>query len=116
MGLQIGTYSSVIIQKSVPDRYLGRVFSLDFAMFQLATVVSTIAHGYILDVLMANNAYSAFQQVAFLSDIAQQVTFTVGGAESVRLIAYVTGMVSVVPLVLWVWVLPKVERRDTIKG
>ena len=28
------TYSSVIIQKSVPDRYLGRMFSLDMTNFQ----------------------------------------------------------------------------------
>ncbi|NWF67712.1 MAG: MFS transporter [Chloroflexi bacterium] len=45
------TYSSVIIQKTVPDRFLGRVFAFDMAGFQLATVLSTLVHGSLVTAL-----------------------------------------------------------------
>jgi len=79
------TYSSVIIQKTVPDRYLGRVFSLDFAVFQLVTVASTIVHGALVDAL---------------------------GAEKVPMIALWTAIASVVPLLLWTSILPRMEGRE----
>jgi MFS family permease len=43
------TYSSVIIQKSTPNEFLGRMFSLDMACFQLATALSIIATGAAID-------------------------------------------------------------------
>lgn len=50
------TYSSVILQKSVDDRYLGRMFSLDYAGFQLATVLSTVVTGLVVEVVGNSNA------------------------------------------------------------
>lgn len=43
------TYSSVIIQQSVDDNFLGRVFSLDWIGSFSATAVSTIAIGAMVD-------------------------------------------------------------------
>lgn len=79
------TYSSVIIQKSVPDRYLGRVFALDLACFQLATVISILGHGILVDML---------------------------GLDYVRAIAYGTVVVGAVPMLLWALVVPRMERRE----
>jgi MFS family permease len=45
------TYSSVLIQMKVPDRYLGRVFGLDFAIFTLALSAATLLAGFCLDTL-----------------------------------------------------------------
>jgi MFS family permease len=81
------TYSTVIIQKSVPDRFLGRVFALDLAVFQLATVVSILVHGWLVDAL---------------------------GTENVHLIAYGTMLISLIPLALWMIALPRMERREVI--
>lgn len=78
------TYSTVSIQKSVPDAFLGRVFSLDMAGFYLVTTLSTIIHGSLVDAL---------------------------GAERVPLIALGTGVVSMAPLLLWVLIVRWLERR-----
>lgn len=43
------TYSNVILQLRVPDRYLGRVFALDFALFTLAMSLSVWISGLLLD-------------------------------------------------------------------
>jgi MFS family permease len=79
------TYSSVILQKTTPDAYLGRVFSLDMFGFQLASVVSTIATGVLVDSL---------------------------GVANVRVV--VLGMVAVSGAVLIVWLLivPWLERHE----
>lgn len=45
------TYSSIIIQKSVPDQFLGRMFALDQAIFQLLVIGNTVGLGLLLDVL-----------------------------------------------------------------
>lgn len=68
------TYSSVMIQKLVPDAYLGRVFSIDMALYYLATVTSTLIHGSLVD--------------------------TVGSA-NLPIIAFGTMIVSLLPLGLW---------------
>jgi predicted MFS family arabinose efflux permease len=83
------TYSTVSIQKSVPDAYLGRVFSLDMAGFYLATVISTIVHGSLVDTI---------------------------GSENVRVIALGTAVVSIIPLVVWAAVVRRLEiyERQTI--
>lgn len=44
------TYSNVMIQLKVPDSYLGRVFSLDMALFTIASSLSIFLTGYLLDV------------------------------------------------------------------
>jgi len=43
------TYSNVILQLRVPDRFLGRVFALDFALFTLAMSLSVWVSGLVLD-------------------------------------------------------------------
>jgi MFS family permease len=43
------TYSNVLLQLRVPDRFLGRVFALDFALFTLAMALSVWFTGIILD-------------------------------------------------------------------
>lgn len=82
------TYSSVILQKSVPDEFLGRIFSLDLAGFQLATVISTLVTGFAVETL---------------------------GAGAVREIVLWTGIVSLVPLALWTLVIRWLERQDLVE-
>lgn len=78
------TYSTVSIQKTVPDAFLGRVFSLDMAGFYLATTLSTLIHGSLVDAV---------------------------GADRVPMIALWTGIVSMVPLLLWVLLVRWLEQR-----
>ncbi len=78
------TYSSVIIQKSVADEYLGRMFSLDMIGFQLASAASILITGQLVDSL---------------------------GIENVRFIVLGMGALSLVPLVLWGWVVRYMEKR-----
>jgi predicted MFS family arabinose efflux permease len=50
MGTSINwTYSNVLIQTEVADRFLGRVFALDLGMFTLASSTSIFLTGYLLD-------------------------------------------------------------------
>jgi MFS family permease len=69
-------YSTTLIQQTIPNNYLGRVFSLDMAGFYLVSVVSTLIHGIVIDAI---------------------------GDERIRAIVYVTGAVSALPFILW-WV------------
>ncbi len=55
------TYSNVLLQLRVPDRFLGRVFALDFALFTLAMAVSVWVSGLLLD-----NAGIGPRQLSFL--------------------------------------------------
>ncbi len=109
------TYSSVILQKSVPDRYLGRVFSLDLAFFQLTTVVSTVFHGLAVDVMTAQKPYQAFEQLAVVGNVATDLALIVPGNPAVRLIAYGTAVVSLLPLIGWVWVLATMQKRRDVR-
>ena len=43
------TYSNVVLQMRVPDKFLGRVFAFDFALFTLAMAISVWVSGIILD-------------------------------------------------------------------
>lgn len=79
------TYSSVILQKSVPDRFLGRIFSLDMVGFQFASVISTLATGLLVD--------------AF-------------GTDQVRQIVLGMGVVSLAPLILWTLLVPRLEKHE----
>lgn len=50
MGTSINwTYSNVLIQTGVEDRFLGRVFALDLGMFTLASSTAIFFTGYLLD-------------------------------------------------------------------
>lgn len=51
------TYSTVLIQKTAPDDKLGRMFSMDWAGFYLATVTSTFIHGALIDAAGTENIY-----------------------------------------------------------
>ncbi len=79
------TYSSVIIQKSVPDEFLGRTFALDLAGFQLATTLSIFATGQVIDLI---------------------------GDENVRQVVTGLGFISVIPLILWSLAVFWLERRE----
>ena len=80
------TYSSVIIQQIVPDDYLGRVFSLDFAGFELAQSISILAFGLLIDAV---------------------------GGENIAQLVYLSALVAIVPLLMWVWIVRVVERRES---
>ncbi len=76
------TYSSVIIQKSVPDDFLGRMFSLDMTSFQFVGAFSILLTGLLID------------------------SFGVG---QVRQVVLLMALISLVPLVLWHLVVPRLE-------
>ena len=82
------TYSSVILQKTVPDKFLGRLFALDLAGFQLASVVSIVITGWLLDQLT--------------SSVVQ--TIVIG-----------TGVVRLIPLIAWSLAIPWIERKALIE-
>jgi MFS family permease len=42
-------YSSVLIQMKVPDKFMGRVFALDFSIFTLMMAIAVWSTGYIID-------------------------------------------------------------------
>ncbi|MCB9459342.1 MAG: MFS transporter [Anaerolineaceae bacterium] len=79
------TYSVVIIQKTAPDAKLGRMFALDFAGFQVMTVISTLIHGWLVD----------------------QVPI-----EHLNWIILGTGAVTVVPLMVWIWIVKQLETQE----
>lgn len=79
------TYSSVIIQKSVPNHYLGRMFSLDMAGYQFASALSVTTTGVLVDAM---------------------------GPENVRQVSVLLGFISLIPLALWVLTLPRLERAE----
>jgi MFS family permease len=81
------TYSSTIIQVSVPNSYLGRVFSLDWAIFYLAITISTLVTGILIDTLG--------------SEKAPQITFG-------------TGLLSLIPLLLWAAAVSWLEKTKPI--
>ena len=78
------TYSSVIIQKAVPDHYMGRMFSLDLAGFRLASAISIAITGVLIDAI---------------------------GPENIRQVVIFFGLVSAVPLVLWGLSIPWQNRQ-----
>ncbi len=79
------TYSSVIIQQIVPDDYLGRMFSLDFAGFEFVQSISIVAIGLLIDA---------------------------AGGDNIAHIVYLSALVAIVPLLLWIWIVRAVEKRE----
>jgi MFS family permease len=80
------TYSSIIIQKTAPDAKLGRMFSLDMVGFYFSTVVSTLAHGALVDWL---------------------------GIEQLSWIIWGTLLVGSIPAIIWFLIVPKLEAMET---
>lgn len=79
------TYSNVIIQKTAPDAKLGRMFSIDTAGFYFATLVSTITHGWLIDLL---------------------------GNDYIIWIIVGTFIVGLIPASVWFWAVPKLETME----
>ncbi|MEO1663913.1 MAG: MFS transporter [Chloroflexota bacterium] len=67
-------YSTTMIQKMVPDNYLGRAFAIDMGGFYLASGTSLLVHGWVIDAI---------------------------GLDALRDVVYWTGAVSFIPLVAW---------------
>jgi MFS family permease len=107
------TYSQVLIQKTVPDAYLGRVFSLDLAFFQFVTVISTIAHGAWVDLLNATITPPLLTLHAdWLGDGLTLLTYgTV--ANNLSLISFGTGVISLIPFVIWGIAFPRMNGKET---
>ena len=80
------TYSSVIIQQVVPDEYLGRAFSLDFAGFELAQSIGIIVIGLLIDAV---------------------------GSQSIQAIVFGSALVSLVPLLIWARIVQFLETRES---
>lgn len=79
------TYSNVIIQKTAPDGKLGRMFSIDMLGFYIASIVSTLVHGWLIDTL---------------------------GIERLHWIIWGTMAVSAIPVLIWFWTIPKLEKME----
>jgi MFS family permease len=77
------TYSDVLLQMSVPDRFLGRVFALDFGIFTLAMSASVWLTGLALD-----------------------------GAGDPRAIVLLLAVGSIAPLIAWTAGLRRQEQRE----
>jgi predicted MFS family arabinose efflux permease len=82
------TYSSVILQKTVDDRFLGRLFAIDLAGFQLATVVSVTLTGWLIERVPT---------------------------EEVTQIVFGTGIASLIPLIAWTLAIPWIERQALVE-
>jgi MFS family permease len=78
------TYSSVILQKTVEDRFLGRIFAFDQAGFQLATVISTVITGALTE--GATN-------------------------DHLRAVVLGTAIMSFIPFIAWTLALPWIEQH-----
>lgn len=83
------TYSSVIIQQATPNDFLGRMFALDMAGFQLLTAISILITGVTVDLV---------------------------GSAQVRQVVLATAVISLLPLVAWSTALPWMQRQDARLG
>ncbi|MCY3834153.1 MAG: MFS transporter [Chloroflexi bacterium] len=80
------TYSSVVIQQVVPDEYLGRAFSLDFAGFELAHSIGILVVGLLIDA---------------------------AGSESIQVIVFGSALASLIPLMIWAQIVHSLEKRES---
>ncbi|MDE2637276.1 MAG: MFS transporter [Chloroflexota bacterium] len=78
------TYSSVIIQQVVPDEYLGRTFSLDFAGFELAQSIGIVVLGLLIDAV---------------------------GNAGIQSIVFGAALISLAPLFIWTRIVQLLEKR-----
>jgi Transmembrane secretion effector len=65
-GSTVWTFSTIILQKNVPQRMLGRVFALDFALAQLVAVVFALGWGVVIDTVGVRPAVLAAGGLALL--------------------------------------------------
>lgn len=79
------TYSSTMIQMSVPNNLLGRVFSFDMVGFSLMQTISTLITGLLIDNLGGHNA---------------------------PVIAFGTGALSLIPLALWMFIVYRLDQSQ----
>ena len=79
------TYSSVLLQQQVQDEYLGRMFSLDFAGFELAQTISILGVGFAIDLL---------------------------GDGGMRQIVFASACIALLPILLWLRIIQILERRE----
>ena len=79
------TYSSIIIQKIVPDEYLGRMFSMDFACFELVQGISAITVGLLIDAI---------------------------GSQNVNVIVFGTAFLTVPTLLIWIWAVRRLDHAE----
>ena len=105
------TYSSVILQKTIPDEFLGRVFALDQAGFQLATVFSVIVTGLVIDRVGHGAGIHIDTAVRMLS--TGQLTYQAQNPD-VRAVAIGSGIASLVPLILWSLLVPWLNRSERV--
>lgn len=82
------TYSSIIIQKTADDAYLGRVSSWDWSLFYLSVVISTVVHSSLVDHL---------------------------GSENVRTVALLTLVVAIPMFVIWSLVVRRLRRNTQVQ-
>ena len=80
------TYSSVIIQQVVPDEYLGRAFSLDFAGFELVQSIGIVVIGVLIDA---------------------------AGNQGIQAIVFGAALVSLAPLLIWARIVQLLEKRES---
>ena len=79
------TYSNIIIQKTAPDEKLGRMFSIDWIGFNLSMLAGTMIHGSMLDLF---------------------------GTVHLDWIIHGTLVASVIPVLIWVWMVWKLENLE----
>jgi predicted MFS family arabinose efflux permease len=103
------TFSSVIIQKSVPDEFLGRVFSIDLFFFRLATAFSTVITGWLVDRAGFLSGITLSTAYKFLMTNTLQYS---PSDNNIRTIVFGTGIASLLPLIIWSLLLPYMNRAD----
>lgn len=106
------TYSQVLIQKSVPDQYLGRVFSLDLAFFQLTTVVSTLVHGAWIDALNTSIIPPLLRINHDWLGNGLYLLTTGTLADNLSVISFITGAISLLPLLIWGVAFPRMNGKE----
>lgn len=79
------TYSSVILQQIVPDEYLGRMFSLDFAGFELVQSIGIVVIGLLIDAV---------------------------GVGRVGTIVFASALIALVPALIWIWIVQRLESDE----
>ena len=79
------TYSSVIIQQQVHDEYLGRMFSLDFAGFELVQTLGILVVGFAIDAV---------------------------GDGGMRAIVFASAIAAVAPLLIWLRIVYWLDKND----
>ncbi|MBC7814338.1 MAG: MFS transporter [Burkholderiales bacterium] len=106
------TYSSVILQKTVPDHYLGRLFSVDMGGFYLSTVLSTVLTGVLLEInTLPIGAFFGANPNGVTSLLLLQLQ-----QNGIRQVSFTWGLLSLIPLVLWsaaVYMMERHRRYET---